>query len=66
MFIKMPKATQKSTMEGEEEEAGLHGTTNPEEARRHIYNLDAMLVKMEESIILDERLSGFPAGIQQL
>ena len=32
------------------EEAGLHGTTNPEEAKRHTCNLDAALVKMEESI----------------
>ena len=46
----MPKATQKSTMEEEEEEVGLHGTTNPEEAKRHTCNLDAALEKMEESI----------------
>ena len=46
----MPKATQKSIVEGEEEEAGLHGTTNPKEAKRHTCILEAALEKMEESI----------------
>ena len=50
MFIKMPKATQKSIIEGDEAEAGLHGMTNPKEAKSHTCNLDATLVKMEESI----------------
>ena len=37
-------------VEGDEEEAGLHGITNLEEAKRHTCNLDAVLAKIEESI----------------
>ena len=46
----MPKATQKSIVEGEEEEAGLHRTTNPKEAKKHACSLEAALDRMEESI----------------
>ena len=47
----MSKAAKKTVpVEGDEEEAGLHGTTNPEEAKRHTCNLDVALAKIEESI----------------
>ena len=46
----MPNATQKSIVAEEEEEIALHGTANPEEARRHALNLENALDELEESI----------------
>ena len=36
----MPKAKEKSIIIDEEEEAALHGTVNPREARRHTIKLE--------------------------
>ena len=47
----MSKAAKKTVpVEGDEEVAGLHGTTNPEETKRHTCYLEAALAKIEESI----------------
>ena len=47
---KMPKATLKSIVGDEEEEAALHGMANPKEAKRHACSLEDALDKLEESI----------------
>ena len=39
----MPKAKEKSIIIDEEEEATLHGTVNPEDARRHTINLEKVM-----------------------
>ena len=46
----MPKAKEKSIIPEEEEEATLHGTVNPEEARRHAINLDKAMDIIEDGI----------------
>ena len=46
----MPKATRTTVPVEEEEDTGLHGTTNPEEAKTHVHTLDDALEKLAESI----------------
>ena len=46
----MPKATRKTVPMEEEEDTGLHGTTNSEEAKTHVHTLDDALEKLAESI----------------
>ena len=46
----MPKAKEKSIIIDEEEEATLHGTVNPEEARRHSIKLEKVMDIIEEGI----------------
>ena len=46
----MPKARSKTIPTEEEDEIGLHGTTNPEEAKEHTNTLDGVLERLEESI----------------
>ena len=46
----MPKAMSKMVPAEEEEEIGLHGTTNLEEAKTHTHTLDDTLEKLDESI----------------
>ena len=46
----MPKAKEKTIIPEEEEEATLHGTVNPEEARRHAINLDKAMDIIKEGI----------------
>ena len=45
----MPKAMKKMVpVEEEEEETGLHGTTNLEEAKRHAHTMDDALEKLAQ------------------
>ena len=44
----MPKAKEKTVVPDEEEETALHGTVNPEEARKHTLNLDKAMDKIEQ------------------
>ena len=46
----MPKALSKTVPAEEEEETGLHGTTNLEEAKRHAHTLDDTLEKLDKSV----------------
>ena len=46
----MLKAMKKTVPAEEEEETGLHGTTNLEEAKRHAHTLDDALEKLHKSI----------------
>ena len=46
----MPKAKEMSIIIDEEEEATLHGTINPEEARRHTIKLEKAMDMVEEGI----------------
>ena len=46
----MPKAKEKSIILDEEEEATLHGTVNPEEARRYTIKLEKAMDIIEEGI----------------
>ena len=46
----MPKARSKTIPTEEEDEIGLHGTTNPEEAKAHTHTLDEALERLEESV----------------
>ena len=46
----MSKAKEKSIIIDEEEEATLHGTVNPEEARRHTIKLEKAMDIVEEGI----------------
>ena len=46
----MPKAKEKSITPDEEDEATLHGTVNPEEARRHAINLEKAMNVIEDGI----------------
>ena len=46
----MPKAKEKSIIIDEDEEATLHGTVNPEEARRHTIQLEKVMDLVEEGV----------------
>ena len=46
----MPKAKEKSIIIDEEEEATLHGTVNPEEAKRHTIKLEQAMDIVKEGI----------------
>ena len=46
----MPKAKEKSIIIDEEEEITLHGTVNPEEAKRHTMELEKSMDIIEEGV----------------
>ena len=46
----MPKAEEKSIIIDEEEEETLHGTVNPEEARKHTMELEKSMDIIEEGV----------------